>query len=135
VRWCISLPEELDSKLSELLLRRGYSNRSEAVRDFIRDALVEDAWKKNEGELVGILSLVYDHKVRALSDKLTGIQHHYHHAIISTLHIHLDEHNCLEVLILRSRAPEIQDIANSLISVRGVKHGKLLITSGGKELD
>lgn len=112
----------------------GYQNRSEAVRDLIRGMAVEEEWKSEKHEVVGTITLVYSHDSRDLADKLTDIQHSHHKNIISTTHVHLDEHNCLETLIVRGKAKKIKEIADSLISAKGVKHGKLVTTTTGKKL-
>jgi CopG family nickel-responsive transcriptional regulator len=110
-------------------------NRSEAIRDLIRSALVEMQWEEGDAETVGTVTLVYNHHVRDLSDKLTEQQHTHHHEIVSALHIHLDAHNCLEVLVVRGRARDVKKIADELIGVKGVKHGKLVMTTTGEELN
>jgi CopG family nickel-responsive transcriptional regulator len=105
-----------------IISEKGYVNRSEAIRDLIRDILVSEEIANPEAESIGTLTLVYSHDVRELSDKLNDIQHHLHKIIITTTHIHLDEHNCLEVLILRGKAKEVQSIADRLLSVKNVRH-------------
>jgi CopG family nickel-responsive transcriptional regulator len=133
-RFGVSMDPDLLDKFDKLIDRKGYENRSEAVRDLVRDHLVEKEWEETKGEVVGTVTLVYDHHVRDLSDKLTDLQHHHFKNIISTTHIHLDGHNCLEVLVVRGKSGEIKAIADRLISTKGVKHGKLIMTSTGKEL-
>ena len=134
VRFGVSMEKSLLKSFDELILRKGYTNRSEAVRDLIRDRLVEEEWRGGEKEMIGTITLVYNHHTRGLSDTLTDLQHHFHDLIISTMHLHLDEENCLEVLAVKGRADKIKAIADKLISVRGVKHGKLTMTTTGKEL-
>lgn len=134
VRFGISIDETLLDKFDRLIDRKGYGNRSEAIRDLIRGALVEDTWEVDEEETVGTITLVYNHHVRDLSDKLTEQQHAHHDRIISALHVHLDAHNCLEVLVVRGQAREVKKIADELIGVKGVKHGKLVMTTSGEEL-
>ena len=109
--------------------KRGYANRSEAFRDLIRDALIQDTTAAAESNVVGALTLVYDHHVRLLTDKLTEIQHDNHHAIVSTLHVHLDHDHCLEVLVLRGKSDQVQKIADRLIATKGVQHGRLTLTA------
>jgi CopG family nickel-responsive transcriptional regulator len=127
----------MDSRLlnqfDELIDRKSYVNRSEAVRDLVRSALVEDQWTRADEETVGTVTIVYDHHTRELSDKLTEHQHIHHHAIVSTLHVHLDEHNCLEVVVLKGKAGEVKKIADELIGTKGVKHGKLVSTTTGRD--
>jgi CopG family nickel-responsive transcriptional regulator len=118
----------------QLIENKGYMNRSEAIRDLIRASLVELKWEYGEEETVGTVTLVYDHHVRDLSDKLTEQQHAHHDKVISALHVHLDAHNCLEVLVVRGKAREVKKIADELIKVKGVKHGKLVMTTTGEEL-
>jgi CopG family nickel-responsive transcriptional regulator len=117
-----------------MIAQRGYTNRSEAFRDIIRDELVAKAWQSPESLVVGTVTLVYDHHVRLLNEKLTSLQHDFHHSILSTLHVHLDHDNCLEVLVVRGKAAEVQKVADTLISTKGVKHGRLTATTSGAEL-
>ena len=129
MRFGVSIDQKLLKRFDEKITEKGYVNRSEAIRDLIRDMLVSDETANPEAESIGTLTLVYSHDVRELSDKLNDIQHHYHKIIISATHIHLDEHNCLEVLILRGMAKDVQSIADKLLSVKNVRHGKLTVTS------
>lgn len=130
----VAIDSDLLEKFDALINKRGYGNRSEAFRDLIRDELVQKNWESPKSEVVGTVTLVYDHHVRLLTEKLTDIQHDYHHQILSTLHVHLDHDNCLEVLVVKGRAAEVRKVADSLISIKGVKHGRLTITTTGKEL-
>jgi CopG family nickel-responsive transcriptional regulator len=130
----VAIDTDLLNKFDKLIGQRGYTNRSEAFRDLIRDELVEKIWESPESHVVGTVTLVYDHHVRMLNEKLIGIQHDYHHAILSTLHVHLDHDNCLEVLVVRGRSAEVRKVADVLISTKGVKHGRLTITTSGEEL-
>ena len=134
VRFGISIDDRLLAKFDKLIEAKGYSNRSEAVRDLIRNALVEEQWANAEEEAVGTVSLVYDHHTRELSDKLTEHQHSHHREIVSALHVHLDAHHCLEVVVLKGKAGEIRHLADELIGTKGVKHGRLMTTTTGKEL-
>jgi CopG family nickel-responsive transcriptional regulator len=134
VRFGISIDDGLLERFDRLIDKKGYVNRSEAIRDLIRDALVEHAWEAGDEETVGTVTLVYDHHVRDLSDRLTEQQHLHHNQIVSALHIHLDAHNCLEVLVVRGRAAIVSKIADELIGVKGVKHGKLVMTTTGEGL-
>lgn len=127
----VAIDAELLQKFDQLIAARGYTNRSEAFRDLIRDELIERASQDPDGEVVGTLTLVYNHHVRMLSDKLNDLQHDHFHLILSTLHVHLDHDNCLEVLIIRGQAREVKMVADALISTKGVKHGRLSITSLG----
>lgn len=134
IRFGVSTDERLLEKFDALIAEKGYVNRSEAVRDLIRNALVEDTWSMGDEEAVGTVTLVYDHHSTDLSDKLTEHQHTHHHEIVSTLHIHLDSHHCLEVVVLRGVAREIRRIADGLIGTKGVKHGKFVATTTGADL-
>lgn len=134
IRFGVSIDEQLLGNFDRLIDQKGYVNRSEAIRDLIRGALVELKWEADDEETVGTVTLVYDHHVRDLSDKLTEQQHAHHHQIISALHVHLDAHNCLEVLVVRGAARDVKQIADELIGVKGVKHGKLVMTTTGKGL-
>jgi CopG family nickel-responsive transcriptional regulator len=130
----VAIDEELLAKFDRLIAERGYTNRSEAFRDLIRDELVEKTWESPESQVVGTVTLVYDHHVRLLDEKLTDIQHEYHHSILSTLHVHLDHDNCLEVLVVKGRARDVTKVADVIISTKGVKHGRLTITTTGAGL-
>lgn len=134
VRFGISLDEKLLANFDQLIEQKSYMNRSEAIRDLIRASLVEVQLGSEDQEAVGTVTLVYNHHVRDLSDKLTEHQHSHHEQIISSLHIHLDAHNCLEVLIIRGSVRDIKQIADELIGVKGVKHGKLVMTTTGIDL-
>jgi len=134
VRFGVSMDDRLLANFDKLIEGKGYSNRSEAVRDLIRNALVEEQWANAEEEAVGTVSLVYDHHTRELSDKLTEHQHSHHREIVSALHVHLDAHHCLEVVVLKGKAGEIRHLADELIGTKGVKHGRLMTTTTGLEL-
>jgi len=128
-RFGVSMPDALIAQFDRLIKKRGYSNRSEAIRDLARDAIIQERVAAPEGNVVGALTLVYSHLTRELSDRLTDLQHRDHGAIVSSLHVHLDAHNCLEVIILKGKAARVKKIADGLISMRGVKHGKLTLTA------
>ena len=130
----VAIDSDLLNKFDTLIGQRGYTNRSEAFRDLIRDELVEKTWESPDSQVVGTVTLVYDHHVRLLNEKLTGIQHDFHHSILSTLHVHLDHDNCLEVLVVRGKSSVVRKVADVLISTKGVKHGRLTITTSGAEL-
>lgn len=133
-RFSVSLEGELLKAFDEYIDQMGYTSRSEAVRDLIRDKLVVREWQDPKAEGVGVVTLVYDHHQRDLPEKLTQLQHRFFREIVSTTHIHLDRHNCLEVIIVRGQARTLQSIADLLISTKGVKHGRLLATTTGKTL-
>jgi CopG family nickel-responsive transcriptional regulator len=133
-RFGISLDGELLDRFDRLIAQKGYQNRSEAIRDLIRDTLVMREWDAGTAETVGTITLVYSHDTRELTDTLTELQHKHHRAIVSSMHVHLDEHNCLEALVVKGRAKDIRAIADRLIGTRGVKHGKLALTTTGRNL-
>jgi CopG family nickel-responsive transcriptional regulator len=132
VRFGISLPEELSIQFNALIKSKNYQNRSEAIRDLIRNVLIQDAITGNE-QMVGVLALIYDHHKRELQDKLTELQHDHVEAIISAMHVHLDHVNCLEVIIIRGIASRIRQLADRMIATKGIKHGNLYLTTGHKE--
>jgi len=134
VRFGVSMEKNLLAGFDELISRKGYTNRSEALRDLVRDHLVEEEWKVEKKEMIGTITIVYNHHTRGISDTLIELQHYFHNLIISTMHLHMDEDNCLEVLVVKGMVDKIKSIADKLISTRGVKHGKLTMTTTGKEL-
>jgi CopG family nickel-responsive transcriptional regulator len=133
-RFGVSLDQTLLAQFDRVIARKGYTNRSEAIRDLIRESLVREQWELGSDEVVGTLTLVYNHEVRDLSDKLTDLQHAHYRAIVSALHVHLDAHHCLEVLVLRGKAKELKSVADRLIGTRGVKHGTFSATAEGRVL-
>ena len=131
----VSLQEKLLSRFDEIILQRGYSSRSEGIRDAIRNYIVHYEWMSDvQGERVGVITLVYSHSQRGLVDNLTEIQHEAGNIIQSSLHVHLDHENCLEVIVLRGEGQEVRRAAEKMMSLKGVKHVKLTTTSMGKEL-
>lgn len=134
IRFGVSLDEELLEPFDALCAVKGYSNRSEAIRDLIRKALVAEEWQQADGQGAGTLTLVYDHHKNDLARRLTQMQHDEHDIIIATLHVHLDHHNCLEVLILKGEAARVRALADKLISCKGVKHGTFSGTTTGQDL-
>ncbi len=133
-RFGVSIEQRLLEQFDGHISRRGYRNRSEALRDLIRDRLVQDEWNWGNREVVGTLTLVYDHHTRELQARMTELQHDHHAHVLSSLHVHLDHHTCLEVLVVRGKPREIRTLADGLISLKGVKHGQLAATSTGKIL-
>ena len=134
-RVTISLDDALAREFDRHVKTRGYQNRSEAVRDLVREALGEQRTSAApDAECIANLSYVYNHHVRMLSEKLTDIQHESFHHVLSTLHVHLDHDNCLEVLIIKGKSSTVRKLADTLISTKGVKHGRLTITTTGAEL-
>lgn len=133
VRTGLSLEQDLLERFDETITRRGYQNRSEAVRDLIREYLLSE--EENQNKVIsGTLTMVYDHHRPQLSEKLINIQHHSHGEVLATTHVHLDHDNCLEVVIMKGRGSVLRQIADQMLSLRGVKHGKLVITTTGKDL-
>ena len=132
IRFGVAMDSRLLGKFERLIDKKGYKNRSEAIRDLVRNNLVEEEWKIANKETVGTITIVYSHNFRELSDKLTELQHHYHAEIISCMHVHLDTHNCLEVLAVKGKSDKIKKIADAVIATKGVKHGKLVMTTTGK---
>jgi CopG family nickel-responsive transcriptional regulator len=131
-RFGISIEQKLLNSFDGLIKEKGYVNRSEAIRDMIRNALVEDQVERTDlTPTVGTVTLVFDHHTRDLSDKLTEHQHSHHDAIVSALHVHLDAHHCLEVVVVRGTSAEVKKLADELIGTKGVKHGKLVMTTAG----
>ncbi len=133
-RISVSLPQKLLSQYDEMVKEKGYDDRSPAVADMMRAQLVEHREKTGNGEIARTITLVYDHHTQHVQEALTEIQHDHHDVIVSTMHVHLDHHNCLEVLVVRGKATQIKKIADELIAAKGVKHGKLTVTSTGKDL-
>lgn len=134
VRFGVSMSRDLLKTFDQLIKATGYRNRSEAIRDLIRERLVKQEWQLTNKETVGTITLVYSHDVHELTEVLTAMQHNYHKQIISTMHIHLDKHNCLEVLVVKGKGKQIKRIADRLLSTKGVKHGKLTTTTTGRRL-
>ena len=133
-RFSVSLLPDLLDQLDAMTREKGYLNRSQAIADMIRAQLVEHRQKSSRGEIAGTITLVYDHHKPHVQATLTNIQHDHHEVIVSTIHVHLDHHNCLEVLVVRGQAGIIKKIADELMAAKGVKHGKLTVTTTGKDL-
>ncbi len=134
-RFGVSLESQLLTQFDALLKKEGYKNRSEAIRDLIRNRLVKQEWEEGDKEIIGILSLVYNHEKREVIEILNHIQHQHIGVVISSTHIHLDSHNCLEVVILKGKSKVIEEISSRLQSTRNVKHGGLIRTTAGKKLE
>ncbi len=134
IRFGISMEKELLERLDQDIVKHGYPNRSEAIRDLVRAQLVELDWSQENEEVAGTVTIIYNHHVRGLSDLLLELQHEHHDMIISVMHVHLEHDHCLEVMVIKGRAGEAKNFAGRLIGIKGVKHGKLTITSTGKRL-
>ncbi len=133
VRTGLSLDRELLERFDGAIAKKRYNNRSEAVRDLIRDYLVTQEADANR-VVAATLTIVYDHHRPNLTEKLVEAQHHAGGKVLAATHVHLDHHNCLEVVIMKGRSGDLHDLANSILSLRGVKHGQLVVTSTGKDL-
>ena len=133
IRFGVSLEKELLEKFDILIKDKKYSNRSEAIRDLIRENLVKREWVEGK-EVAGAITLVFDHHKRDLVNSLTDIQHNFHTLIISSQHIHLDHDNCLEIIVVRGKSTEARELADKLRAAKGVKYGSLSIATTGKEL-
>ena len=133
-RLSITLPGALSHAFDKRNKRKGYENRSEAIRDLIRDALVKEEWSDPKAHVAATVTLVYDHHTRTLTDRITEAQHSHGGTIVSSMHVHLDHHNCLEVIVLRGAAKDIQLLANKLGAIRGVKHSQVTLATEGKTI-
>jgi CopG family transcriptional regulator, nickel-responsive regulator len=129
----VSLEDNLLQEFDRLITKRGYANRSEAFRDLIREALLSETVESNK-PVVGTLTLVYDHHVPNLAQKLTEVQHTAGAMVLAATHVHLDDQYCLEVIIMRGRGKEIQAVADGMLALRGVELGKLVLTNSGQSL-
>lgn len=133
-RFGVSMEDDLLTRFDALIDERGYASRSEAIRDLIRQELVRTEWSDPDTEVVGTITVVYEHHEHELATVLVDLQHQHHSQIICTTHVHLDAHNCLEVIVIRGRTEDVGSIANALISARGVKHGQLVCTTTGEHV-
>ncbi len=130
-RFGVSMDAQLLRRFDELIAKMGYDNRSEAIRDLVRDRLVETSWEEQTNQVAGVVALVYDHDMRLLGDHMTDMQHDHGNLVTSSMHVHLDEHNCLEVIVMRGTGQQLRQLGQRLLSLRGVKHGRLLMTGSG----
>jgi CopG family nickel-responsive transcriptional regulator len=133
-RFGVSMDPELLAAFDRLRRQRGYRNRSEAIRDIVRNALVEEEWRDADHPVIGTVTLVYDHDSHDLAHALMELQHQHHEAVVCTTHVHMDAHNCLEVVVVRGPAGVVREIGDRLISTRGVKHGRLTCSTTGRAL-
>jgi CopG family transcriptional regulator, nickel-responsive regulator len=134
VRFGVSLEKSLLDRFDDLIREEQYTNRSEALRDMIRRELVQREWREGK-DVAGAITLIYDHHKRDVMSKVTDIQHAFQAVIISTQHIHLDHHNCLEIVAARGNAEEVQKLADALRSIKGVRHATLSMSSTGREIE
>lgn len=127
-RFGVSIEPELLKKFDKVIKKKGYTNRSEAIRDIIRENLIIEKSKDPYGESLGTLTMIYDHHTGNLTNRLLNLQHNHAKEILSTTHIHIDHNNCLEVLVLKGKTSNIQKLADNIKSLKGIKHGELVIT-------
>ena len=135
IRFSVAMSEDLLVQFDNLVARRGLAkNRSEVIRDLVREALVDEEWDDADAEIIGTLTIVFTHHSNDLQAKLDHVQHTHHDKIISAMHIHLDAHNCLEVIVMRGKSEDVRGIADAILGVKGVKHGRLTATTTGRFL-
>lgn len=127
-RFGVSLEDDLLKELDNLVKKHGFPNRSQAIRFLIKKSLVEEKWEGNQ-EVAGAIVIVYNHHKRELSNKSTSVQHEFHHLILSVQHVHLDHNNCLETIAVKGKANELTKLADNLIALKGIKHGKLIMSA------
>jgi CopG family nickel-responsive transcriptional regulator len=132
-RFSMAIEKPLLERVEALVAKSQYTNRSEFIRDMLRERLVEEEWQGDE-EVVGTITLVYDHETRELSKTLTRVQHHHHDVVLASTHVHLDKHMCAEMILTKGRASEIKQMANRLRQQKGVLHASLSLSSTGKDL-
>jgi CopG family nickel-responsive transcriptional regulator len=128
-RVSLAIEKKLIERFDRLLERRDKKNRSEAIRELVRNRIIEEEWETGRGETVATVTLVYDHTKRELADRLLEAGHEHHGMVLATMHVHLNETNCLEVIALRGRSTELRHLADQLIGMKGVRHGKLVMSS------
>jgi len=127
-RFGVSIEPDLLKKFDKIIKKKGYANRSEAIRDIIRKNLITEKTEDPNTEAIGTLTMIYDHHAGNLTNRLLDLQHHHHKEILTTTHIHVDHDNCLEVLVLKGKTGNIQRLADNIKSLKGIKHGELVIT-------
>jgi CopG family nickel-responsive transcriptional regulator len=128
-RTTLAIETDLLEKFDRWMARHGYGNRSEAMRDLVRGALVEQEWSDGRAEVVAALSIIYDHAAHTLAQQITSLQHEDHHAILCSQHVHLDHHRCLEVILMKGTAAQLRGVSDAIIATRGVVAGKLTLMS------
>lgn len=131
-RITISVPKELLKNVDDVINKKGYASRSDVVRAALRVFLVEEAWKEGGEEVIGVLTFIYNHEIKGVNESLTHIQHHFRGSVISGMHIHLDEENCLEVLVVEGIPERIMELTDEISTIKGVKYSELTRTKGGK---
>ena len=133
-RFGVSIPKELLAKFDRIIAEKRYANRSEAIRDLMREYAVEHEWEKG-GDVVGTVTLVFNHEASSVKDQFLRLQHDKHNIILSSMHLHLDRENCLEVIVLKGKTSDVRAFAERIIATKGVKHGKLVTTTTGRGLE
>jgi CopG family nickel-responsive transcriptional regulator len=133
-RYTVSMDSELLRKFDKLIAKKGYANRSEAIRDLIRAMLVEEQWRDAKGKVAATVTVVYGHHNHQVAERLGDLQHHHTDLVVSATHVHLDNDNCLEVIILRGEAGRVRALADELIACKGVKHGRAVLTTEGRDI-
>ncbi len=133
VRFGVSLQKGLLDRFDSFIKNKGFSNRSQAIKDLIRESLIRKEWLENK-RIAGVIILVYDHHKRKLLDSLTDIQHDHQHLIISSQHIHLDHHNCMEIVVVKGKAKYAQKLCDTLKSTKGVKYANLTMATTGSKI-
>jgi len=128
-RTAVTIDKDLLARFEQWMTLRGYTNRSEAVRDLIRAALVEQEWKDPKAAVVATLSIVFDHEARELAQQLTHLQHAEHHCILCSQHVHLDHRNCLESIVLKGTPSQLRRLADAILATKGVRMGELTLLS------
>ena len=134
VRYSVSMDERLLNKFDTMIKNKGYANRSEAIRDLIRNSFVEEEWGRPTEKVAATVTMIYNHHTSDISERLTHVQHHHSDIVVATTHIHLDNDNCLEVVILRGKCQDVRLLSEQLIATKGIKHGKAVFTTEGKDL-
>ena len=127
----VSFEPELLAKFDRLIKRKGYGSRSEAIMDVVRKAVLESELSAGTGEVIGTITIVYDHHAGGVTDRLLHLQHHHQAGIISTVHVHVTEDTCLEVIVVRGKAADVRELSDKIKATKGVKHGELVVTKAG----
>ncbi len=130
-RFSYTAEKELSDRFERLIKRIGYPSRSEAIQDLMREFIIKEKWRAGNEMATGVMSIVYDHDARLLADKLIDIQHRRMANVVSSMHVHLDRRNCLEIIVLKGRAGKLKKIADEIRTLKSVKHANLLITGVG----
>ncbi len=133
-RFGVSIPKELLKAFDEYIERKHYANRSEAIRDLIRQKLVEEEWRESKEEVIGVITYLFNHHKRELAERLIEVQHDHYNKIITTQHIHIDHERCLEVVLVKGKANEIKTLADKIQALKGVLHLNVALTTMGKSL-